>query len=70
MNRVEMLKKSAEIRQFIFDQVAQNPSGLTNLIVRKFGISRQAAARYLQDMARDGQIIAEVTTKDRVYKRG
>jgi anti-sigma regulatory factor (Ser/Thr protein kinase) len=70
MNRNEMLKKSSEIRQFIFDQVAQNPSGLTNLIVQKFGISRQAAARYLQDMARDGQIIAEGTTKDRIYKRG
>jgi anti-sigma regulatory factor (Ser/Thr protein kinase) len=70
MNRDEMLKKSAEIRVFIFNQVAQNPSGLTNLIVQKFGISRQAAARYLQDMARDGQIIAEGTTKDRVYKLG
>lgn len=70
MNRDEMLKKSAEIRQFIFDQVAQNPSGLTNLIVQKFGISRQAAARYLQEMASDGQIIAEGTTKDRIYKLG
>ena len=70
MKRDEMLKKSAEIRQFIFDQVAQNPSGLTNLIVQKFGISRQAAARYLQDMAHDGQLIAEGTTKDRIYKRG
>jgi anti-sigma regulatory factor (Ser/Thr protein kinase) len=65
-----MLKKAAEIRQFILDQVAQNPSGLTHLIVQKFGISRQAAARYLQEMAQDGQIIAEGTTKDRVYKPG
>ncbi|HEY5037942.1 MAG TPA: ATP-binding protein, partial [bacterium] len=70
MNRDEMLKKSAEIRQFILVQVAQNPNGLTNAIVQKFGISRQAAARYLQNMAHDGEIIAEGATKDRVYKPG
>jgi anti-sigma regulatory factor (Ser/Thr protein kinase) len=38
--------------------------------MQKFGISRQAVVRYLQDMARDGQIIAEGATKDRVYKLG
>ncbi len=65
-----MLKKSEEIRQFILAQVAQNPSGLTNLIVQKFGISRQAAARYLQEMTHYGELIAEGATKDRIYKPG
>ncbi len=70
MNRNEILKRSSEIRKYIFDQVSQNPGGLTASVMQKFGISRQAVVRYLQAMARDGQIIAEGTTKDRVYKLG
>jgi len=70
MNRDEMLKKSAEIRQYILAQVTQNPMGVTAAVIQKYGISRQAVARYLQEMARDGQITAEGATKDRIYKLG
>jgi anti-sigma regulatory factor (Ser/Thr protein kinase) len=70
MNRNEILKRSSEIRKYIFDQVSQNPIGLTASVMQKFGISRQAVVRYLQEMAQDGQIIVEGTTKDRVYKLG
>jgi len=70
MNRDEMLKKSAEIRQYILDQVAQNPKGLTAAVVQKFGISRQAVVRYLQELARDGQIVPVGTSKGRIYKPG
>src|SRR5665213_2842153 len=68
MKRDEMLKKSAEIRQYILDQVAKDPKGVTAAVIQKYGISRQAISRYLQEMARDGQIIAEGATKDRIYK--
>jgi anti-sigma regulatory factor (Ser/Thr protein kinase) len=70
MKRDEMLKKSAEIRQYILDQVAKDPKGITAAIVQKFNISRQAASGYLRQMVQTGQLIGEGTTKDKVYKPG
>jgi anti-sigma regulatory factor (Ser/Thr protein kinase) len=70
MKRDEMLKKSAEIRQYILDRVAQNPKGLTASIVKQFGISRQAASGHLRQMVQTGQLIEEGKTKDKVYKPG
>jgi hypothetical protein len=70
MKRDEILKRSSEIRKYVLDQVANDPTGITASIVGKFKISRQAATRYLTQMAKDGQLIAEGTTKDRVYKPG
>jgi anti-sigma regulatory factor (Ser/Thr protein kinase) len=70
MNRDEMLKRGKEVRQYILDQVAQNPKGLTASVVQKFGISRQAASVYLKKMVQTGQLIEEGKTKNKVYKPG
>ena len=70
MNRKEILKRSDEIRRYILEKIQKEPLGITASIVRQFKISRQAATRYLTQMVKDGQLTAEGTTKDRVYKRG
>jgi len=68
MNRKEILNRSGAIRQYILEQVAKDPKGITASIVSQFKISRQAATRYLKQMVQDGQLKAEGTTKNRVYK--
>lgn len=70
MNRTEILNRSGAIRQHILERVAKDPKGITASIVSQFQISRQAATRYLKQMVQDGQLTAEGTTKDRVYKPG
>jgi anti-sigma regulatory factor (Ser/Thr protein kinase) len=70
MKRDEILKRSGLIRRFILGQIEKNSVGITGDIVDKFKISRQAATRYLKQMVEDGQLSAEGTTKDRVYKPG
>lgn len=70
MKRHEILKRSEEIRQYILANVAQRPQGLTVEVMKKFQISRQAATRYLAQMVLDGQLRAEGSTKDRIYRPG
>ena len=70
MNRTEILNRSGAIRQHILERVAKDPKGITASIVSQFQISRQAATRYLKQMVQDGQLHAEGTTKNRVYKPG
>jgi anti-sigma regulatory factor (Ser/Thr protein kinase) len=70
MKRDEILERSSEIRRFILGEIGKSPKAITGLIVKKFGISRQAAARYLKKMVDEGQLNAQGATKDRTYSLG
>jgi anti-sigma regulatory factor (Ser/Thr protein kinase) len=70
MKRSDILKRSGEIRSFILAEIRKNPKGITALVVKQFGISRQAATRYLKQMVAEGQLEAKGTTKDRAYSPG
>jgi anti-sigma regulatory factor (Ser/Thr protein kinase) len=51
-------------------RIPKDPKGITAAVVDRFKISRQAAARYLKQMVRDGQLEGKGTTKNRSYAVG
>ena len=59
--------KSTEIRQFIIDNVDENPSEIARLTAERFGITRQAVRRHLTTLIEDGILKAEGETRRRRY---
>jgi anti-sigma regulatory factor (Ser/Thr protein kinase) len=70
VKRKKILERSGEIRKFILAEIGRNPRGITAAVVRRFGISRQAAARYLAQMVKEGRLAAKGATRDRAYVLG
>ncbi len=60
-------KQTSEIKKFIIETLADGHSKVSTLVAKKFGISRQAINRYLNNMIRDGLLIAKGNTRKREY---
>lgn len=56
-----------DIRQFIIENVSNHPKDMTRLVMKQFGISRQAVNEHLRFLVSDGIIEAKGNTKARQY---
>lgn len=61
-------KRSDAIEDFILDMVELYPNEVTKRTTDVFGISRQAIARYLRSLVKDGVIRAHGKTRGRSYE--
>lgn len=61
-------ERSREIRDFIVGNIAAHPSDITRLTAEKFGISRQAAHKYVNKLVADGTLTTKGETRDRRYE--
>ena len=60
-------QKSSIIRTFILDTVSSHPTDIVKAVAQKFAISRQAAARHVKTLVRQGDIETEGNTSGRTY---
>jgi anti-sigma regulatory factor (Ser/Thr protein kinase) len=56
-----------EVRDFIIDNLVQNPNTIAHLASQKFKITRQAINRYLSNLIEEGLIISEGKTRNIKY---
>ena len=57
-----------EIREFILQGVAENPTSIATLAAQKFGLTRTGIARYMTRLLTEGLLTAEGNTRGRRYK--
>jgi len=60
-------KRGREIREFILQSIPKHPQDVVNQVVDRFGISRQAVSRYIQELLAEGYISAKGNTRQRTY---
>ncbi|MFA5308169.1 MAG: DUF4325 domain-containing protein [Dehalococcoidales bacterium] len=56
-----------DIAEFIINNVEDNPKSISNIVSKKFGVSRQSVHRHLMKLISDGFIKAEGNTRNRQY---
>lgn len=56
-----------EIRDFIFNNLEQNPSNITRLTSEKFSISRQVVNYHLKKMEQEGLVASTGTTRNKKF---
>lgn len=60
-------KRGKEIRDFIIQNIPDHTRDVVNVVRKRFGISRQAANRYIRELLEEGYITAEGKTRQRQY---
>jgi hypothetical protein len=60
-------KRGQEIRGLILQSIPEHPQDVVNQVIDRFGISRQAVSRYIQELLAEGYISAEGHTRQRTY---
>jgi anti-sigma regulatory factor (Ser/Thr protein kinase) len=63
-----MAQRRPEAREFVLRSVPRHPRDLVAHVAGHFGISRQAAARYVRELVDAGKIKATGERKERVYE--
>lgn len=63
-----MADRRAETRAIVLKSVSDHPKDLVTYLAGEFGISRQAAGRYVRELVEAGQIRATGERKERVYE--
>lgn len=58
---------SAEVRNFIIENIENNPNSITRIVSEMFGISRQSVNRYMHKLIDDGVLIPEGHTRNKRY---
>jgi hypothetical protein len=58
---------SAEVTDFIIQNVKEHPESISRIVSRKFGISRQSVNRYLHKLMEGGVLISEGHTRNKRY---
>lgn len=58
---------SAEVRDFIIQNVEEYPNSISRVVSEKFGVSRQSVNHYLHKLVRDGVLIPEGHTRNKRY---
>lgn len=56
-----------EIRRFILREVQGHPRDIAKLVSETYGITRQAASRYLRGLVEKGALVADGNTRERFY---
>ncbi len=62
-----MRKRNTEIEDFILNNLRDNPKHITQNVIKKFGVSRQTANKYLLHLIEEKRIKASGKTKSREY---
>jgi len=62
------MKRTEEIHQYILDSIWDHSKSVVAKTAAAFGITRQAVNRHINNLIKDGLIIAEGNTRQRVYK--
>ena len=60
--------RSSPVRKFIINNLSNHQKDIIRMVVRKFGLSRQAALRHMYILITDGKVTATGRTKDRTYQ--
>lgn len=63
----KLKRASAAIREYVIEYVSSQTTRFTMQVAEKFGISRQAAHRYIKRLVNEGILTASGETKDRRY---
>lgn len=58
---------SAEVTDFIIQNVEEYPKSISRIVSGKFGISRQSVSRYLHRLMKDGVLKSEGRTRNKRY---
>ncbi|MBM3858857.1 MAG: DUF4325 domain-containing protein [Verrucomicrobia bacterium] len=64
----EHTNRGEEIIAFLIEKVPHHSDDLVRIVCDKFGITRQAVSRYLQELIDKGQIVATGNTNQRRYE--
>jgi len=64
---VKRKHSSAEVADFIIQNVNEHPESISRVVSGKFGISRQSVNRYLHRLMKDGVLISEGHTRNKRY---
>ena len=60
--------KGEQVRRYIVEHVEQHASDIAKLTAKKFGISRQAVNKHLQNLIGENALLSEGNTRGRTYK--
>ena len=60
--------RSSPVRNYIINNLSSHKKDIIRMVVRKFGLSRQAALRHMYILITDGKVTATGRTKDRSYQ--
>lgn len=58
---------SAEIRDFIIENVEEYPKSISQIVSKRYGVSRQSVNRYLLSLTKKGLLTAKGNTRNREY---
>lgn len=58
---------SGAISSFVMDELSRGSENIAELVMKRFGITRQAAGRHLRKLVRTGMIEAKGNTRARRY---
>ncbi len=61
-------RKTKELRAFILNNVTENPKGIGAITAQRFGISRQAVSRHLNELVEEGLLAARGNTRGRIFE--
>jgi len=61
-------RKTGELRDFILNNVIEHPKSIGQVTAQKFGVSRQAISRHLNELIRDGLLTASGNTRNRTFE--
>lgn len=64
MNR----RQGKEVKSFIINRVTENPREISKITAERFGISRQAVNRYLNELIQQGLLEATGKTRNKAYQ--
>lgn len=64
---VRIRKRGEKIRQFILDNVENNPTEIVSIVCQTFDITRQAVNKHMQRLVEQKAIIVKGTTRNRRY---
>jgi len=62
-----VMRASNKIRDFILDNVEDNPESISSMAIKQFGISRQVLSHHMQNLLKEGLLVAEGNTRNRKY---
>jgi anti-sigma regulatory factor (Ser/Thr protein kinase) len=60
-------RRGREIISFLLEQIPHHPRDVVRVACKKFGITRQAVNRYMNDLEREEKIISSGKTSQRLY---
>lgn len=64
---MRVYNRGEAVRHYILSQVERHPDKVVQMAMEKFGISRQAVNRHVQNLIRQGALVGKGSTRGRTY---